>query len=151
MPIQNTGTAMPNCASAEITVPAQERRARAATYPSAIARIREIPKAARVSGSVTAMRDAIWSFTLKPEVNEVPGSPRSSDEAHSPNWLHHGRSEPTWRRAASICSGVAVPDKSAFAGSPGRRRRRTKIATRAADPVRISSPVRRSRYRVISS
>ena len=82
MPIQNTGTAMPNCASAEITVPAQERRARAATYPSAIARIREIPKAARVSGSVTAMREAIWSFTLKPEVNEVPRSPRSSAEAH---------------------------------------------------------------------
>ena len=59
MPIQNTGTAIPSCARAEITVPAQERRARAATYPSTIARISEIPNAARVSGSVTAMREAI--------------------------------------------------------------------------------------------
>ena len=71
--------------------------------------------------------------SLKTARVEVRSSSRTSTSTRNP------RSTPTHPHS------TRKSHKSAFAGSPGNRRRRTKIATRAADPVRISSPVRRSR------
>ena len=71
--------------------------------------------------------------SLKTAGVEVRSSPGTSTSTHNP------RPTPTHPHS------TLKSHKSAFAGSPGNRRRRTKIATRAADPVRISSPVRRSR------
>ena len=71
--------------------------------------------------------------SLKTARVEVRSSPGTSTSTRNP------RSTPTHPHS------TRKSHKSAFAGSPGNRRRRTKIATRTADPVRIISPVRRSR------
>lgn len=50
--------------------------------------------------------------------NDSPRSRRSSCVAHVVNCCSRGWSEPTWWRAAAICSGVAFTESSALAGLP---------------------------------
>ena len=82
---------------------------------AAAGRVRHRPRSLKIAGVEVRSSPGTSTSTRNPRT--TPGHPHSTRKSH----------------------------KSAFTGSPGNTRRRTKIATRAADPVRISGPVRRSR------
>ena len=145
MPIQNTGTAMPSCEAMEMRPPYQRRRFTAARMPSGSARAMAETKASSVSGSVTVRRRPISSITGTPETKEAPRSKRARAATKRTNCSASGRSEPTWRRAASICAASAPTDTSALAGSPGKRRSRTNSTAMAISTEAARMAVRRMR------
>ena len=145
MPTQNTGTAMPSCENAESTSPYQRSAFHAATKPIGRASTSASTNDSSVSGTVTASRDAISGPTGREVMKDCPRLSVSSEPNQSANCSGSGRLLPTCSCAALICSGVALADSSALAGSPGSTRSRKKSTTIASSSDTSRNAVRRTR------
>ena len=108
------------------------------------------PKARKVRGIVTDRREAISGPTGRVLTKEFPRSRVIMPRNQVTNCSPMGRSAPTCARAAAICSGVALIDRSALAGSPGRARRSRKMTTIATSNETTRMMVRRTRYWAMS-
>ncbi len=95
---------------------------------------------------VSVSREAISGPTGRVLTKELPKSRVTMPRNQVTNCSWMGRSAPTCARAAAICSGVALIESRALAGSPGSARRSRKITTMATSNETTRMMVRRRRY-----
>ncbi len=145
MPTQNTGTAMPSCEKADSTRPYQRSAFQAATKPIGNASTSASTNDRRVSGMVTASREAISGPTGSDVMKDCPRFSVSSEPNQFANCSGRGRLLPTCSCAALIWSGVALADSRALAGSPGSTRSRKNSTTIASSRDTTRNAVRRRR------